>query len=85
MVFQIPNTFCVFEYHNYHDKTQQINFCYLFVSKLQVKCSLSYYAIIIIHVLSQFQQLSITTQQTICHHLPSSTAFSQTESIQKVF
>jgi len=25
-----------------HDKTQQINLCYLFVSKLQVKCSLSY-------------------------------------------
>jgi len=53
LVFKIPNTFCVFKYQNYHDKTQQINFCYLFVSKLQVKCSLSYYVIIIIHVLSQ--------------------------------
>jgi len=46
LVFKIPNTFCVFKYH--HDKTQQINFCYLFVSKLQVKCSLSYYVIIIL-------------------------------------
>jgi len=53
LVFKIPNTFCFFKYHNYHDKMQQISLCYLFVSKLQVKCSLSYHAIIIIHVLSQ--------------------------------
>ena len=33
-----------------------MNFCYLFVTKLQVKCSLSYYIIVIIYVLSQFQQ-----------------------------